>query len=543
MKLNRTPNPLNRDARNKENENWDTIQQKFNNVVEEVSDAAFQKVIDGSKIDWEQMVDKVSDLPSNVETGETRGVKEDNKIYRFNGTDWIPIAEINLNPIAEVDQRLTTQLAETDKHRHFESMINRKEPGLLISITDDDGHALVYDRFKPLMEDYNIPITEALITSEIDGVGQHPMLTKEQRDELEDLGMEFISHTHYHDTNFRPVDMTDEQLDEDFRKTVQVMKEHGYNHRGLILPFGDNSEGIQRVGRRYFDYIIGTANATYGRPALPSNMDNYYIWRITLTEGFNHVKNHIDNVKNNGMGWVELGTHIYDDSVYSESYYRQIIEYALSQGFEFVRTDEGIKRMGNIAQYEDTHIGADGKVYGVTVREKEKDTVTRDTTLADFDRGITITKITGAMRDKGWVPDGAQGILITYKLDSSDGVSYQEFKKNNMVDKYIRTGLSDGNFSPWTKLTTVHMMPDDSLVGTETIDDFESGISIVTITGVTTDRSWLPNNSGGMLITYKGSRDAYSYQEFKKNNDGDKYIRSVVGSGWGVWKKYMLEEV
>src|SRR5690625_6847924 len=116
MKLNRTPNPLNRDARNKENENWDTIQQKFNNVVEEVSDAAFQKVIDGSKIDWEQMVDKVSDLPSNVETGETRGVKEDNKIYRFNGTDWIPIAEINLNPIAEVDQRLTTQLAETTKY-------------------------------------------------------------------------------------------------------------------------------------------------------------------------------------------------------------------------------------------------------------------------------------------------------------------------------------------------------------------------------------------------------------------------------------------
>lgn len=115
MKLNRTPNPLNRDARNKENENWDTIQQKFNDVVEEVSDKAFSKVIDGSKIDWEQMVDKVSDLPSNVETGETRGVKEDNKIYRFNGTDWIPIAEINLNPIAEVDQRLTTQLAQTSQ--------------------------------------------------------------------------------------------------------------------------------------------------------------------------------------------------------------------------------------------------------------------------------------------------------------------------------------------------------------------------------------------------------------------------------------------
>lgn len=122
MRLNRTPNPLNRDARNKENENWDTIQQKFNNVVEEVSDAAFQKVIDGSKIDWEQMVDKVSDLPSNVETGETRGVKEDNKIYRFDGTDWIPIAEINLNPIAEVDSRLSSQLADNVKRSKLKSV-------------------------------------------------------------------------------------------------------------------------------------------------------------------------------------------------------------------------------------------------------------------------------------------------------------------------------------------------------------------------------------------------------------------------------------
>lgn len=115
---------LNRNNRNNHNDNFEELYKDFNNVVEKVSKEAFDQVIEGSKIDWSQMVNDVSDLPSDAKTGDTKGVKSDNKIYRFDGSDWIPIAEINLNPISEVDDRLTSQLADTAKQT---DLINTKE--------------------------------------------------------------------------------------------------------------------------------------------------------------------------------------------------------------------------------------------------------------------------------------------------------------------------------------------------------------------------------------------------------------------------------
>lgn len=117
---------LNRNNRNNHNDNFEELYKDFNNVVEKVSKEAFDQVIEGSKIDWSQMVNDVSDLPSDAKTGDTKGVKSDNKIYRFDGSDWIPIAEINLNPIAEVDDRLTSQLAETSKKKANKSFVNRE---------------------------------------------------------------------------------------------------------------------------------------------------------------------------------------------------------------------------------------------------------------------------------------------------------------------------------------------------------------------------------------------------------------------------------
>src|SRR5690625_4865163 len=104
MKLNRTGIALNRNTWNGDNENWAKLEKKYNDVVGEITDEVFNKIVDGSKIDWSQMVDTVADLPNDAGVGETRGVKEDNKIYRFDGSNWIPIAEINLNPIAEIDR-------------------------------------------------------------------------------------------------------------------------------------------------------------------------------------------------------------------------------------------------------------------------------------------------------------------------------------------------------------------------------------------------------------------------------------------------------
>src|SRR5699024_12798115 len=52
--------------------------------------------------------------------GDARGVKSDNKIYRYDGSNWIDIAEISLNPISEVDDRLSSKLREKVNYQELE---------------------------------------------------------------------------------------------------------------------------------------------------------------------------------------------------------------------------------------------------------------------------------------------------------------------------------------------------------------------------------------------------------------------------------------
>src|SRR5699024_5732137 len=137
----------------------------MDNFIDETSDAAFDKVVDSARLNWDRMVEKYSDLPSDAETGKTIGVKEDSKVYRYNGTDWDDIYEINLNPISEVDDRLSSQLTETDSFRRSESTINRKKRSPMITLVVDDGNKGFYTYLRPLLLEYGIVATSALITN------------------------------------------------------------------------------------------------------------------------------------------------------------------------------------------------------------------------------------------------------------------------------------------------------------------------------------------------------------------------------------------
>src|SRR5690606_36933021 len=122
--------------------------------------------------------------------------------------------------------RLDAQLADTDQRRRFESMVNRKEPqGLYFTWVDDDGNKGFYTKLYPLAREYGISVTSALITNNL---YSSTMLTDEEREEMHQSGLvEFLSHTHYHDNNNRPINMSEEELDYDFRTSQQIIKERG----------------------------------------------------------------------------------------------------------------------------------------------------------------------------------------------------------------------------------------------------------------------------------------------------------------------------
>ena len=84
MKLNRTGSNWTELERNKINENWRIIESNYNDVVDKVSEEAFDKVVNSAKLNWKEPVDKYADLPSWASECDTRMVRDSGKVYRFN---------------------------------------------------------------------------------------------------------------------------------------------------------------------------------------------------------------------------------------------------------------------------------------------------------------------------------------------------------------------------------------------------------------------------------------------------------------------------
>src|SRR5690625_3997134 len=445
MKLNRTGSNWTGLERNKINENWSIIEGSYNDVVENVSEKAFEQVVDSAKLDWKEPVDSFGDLPSSASEGEARMVRDTGKVYRYNGSAWVEIQQIDAGPVNELDTRLTQQLADADKQRHFESMINRKEPGLMITWIDDDGFVEVYDRMLPLMEDYGIPLASALITSRV-GTDDSKYLNIQQVKELQSKGMEFLSHTHAHNPSYRPIEMTEEELVEDFRVSKKFMMDNGLNYHGLVLPFAQTNDLVRKVSKRYFDYVFGGKYRAWN-VLYPGKMDNYSLDRVSVEYGFEEVKQRLDEARNHGVGWVVLVSHFYTDW-YSDDYCRQIIEYAQSSGFEFVSPSEGFNRMGNVAQFDDTNnsigttIGSDGSINSdklgrVQYKKAENDEVF-NRPLTDYASDArTFTEISNP--NATHFPRGMSGNLETVRYESASAYSYQEFIISRELHKFIRS--------------------------------------------------------------------------------------------------------
>ena len=81
-----------------------------------------------SAMNWKEPVATLTALNAiqNPQEGDARQVTADQKGYRYDGTAWRVISELNLTPLTEVDNRLTSQLAdiETDLTQEIEVVNN-----------------------------------------------------------------------------------------------------------------------------------------------------------------------------------------------------------------------------------------------------------------------------------------------------------------------------------------------------------------------------------------------------------------------------------
>jgi|SRR5690625_262887 len=109
---------------NKMNSNFKELYDEFGNVVDTVTEKAFDKVVDSAKINWGEPVDTFGDLPSDASNSETRMTRDDGKIYRFDGSIWREIQDIDPTAINEVDSRLSASLADKTTYDYVDMLIS-----------------------------------------------------------------------------------------------------------------------------------------------------------------------------------------------------------------------------------------------------------------------------------------------------------------------------------------------------------------------------------------------------------------------------------
>lgn len=213
----------------------------------------------------------------------------------------------------------------------------------LITWVDDDGDVGFYTKLKPFVLEYDIPFTSAIITSR--EVGGRRM-TLEQMREMADLGCEFVSHMHTHDKDHRPASMSEEELHYDFSKSKLIMQSLNFNDKAVVYPFGSNNELVRKIASEYYEMGIATyAGEEYPGCIVKIPFDPYQIKRVSAqAENINEIFKKIDEAVES-KSWIILLSHVDQGSWYSDKRVRDIIEYALNSGMEFVTLEEGFTQM------------------------------------------------------------------------------------------------------------------------------------------------------------------------------------------------------
>ena len=126
---------LDRENRNNHNDNFKELFDKINDVVGSITDDIIEEIIgdvlDHSKLNWKEAVETEADLPSDAETGDVHFVRENGKVYRWDGQDWIEIQEIDITILEEVEHRLNDRVDGLQGNiNDFQAQVNDEVNGI-----------------------------------------------------------------------------------------------------------------------------------------------------------------------------------------------------------------------------------------------------------------------------------------------------------------------------------------------------------------------------------------------------------------------------
>ena len=237
----------------------------------------------------------------------------------------------------------------------------------MLTFIDDDGFAESARIWEEITDELNIPATMALITDKVGDVG---MIDWDTVDRLNNKGIEFISHTHTHIDLAHDDSNTEEQVRDDFKTAINLLKEHGCTPNFVVYPHTICTDRNKTIVRQYFNLGIAIGEKD-NKPYIPKeNTLRYSLNRVPMVledmivngkpvkaypyRTVEEMKQIIDIIVNN-RSWAIFMTHLrntcnnttggdgfyYDEGV--KEMIKESVKYAISKGVKIVTVEDGYK--------------------------------------------------------------------------------------------------------------------------------------------------------------------------------------------------------
>lgn len=364
-------------------------------------------------------------------------------------------------------------------------------------------------------------------------------MTTEQALELQNLGHEMMSHTRNH------VHLTQIPLDEAEKEIALSRKElmdMGLKVDSLVYPYGDDSETIRDISRKYYRAGFDITPGMNNPPLLTYKINRVDLAKNNLTE----LKAYVDQAIAE-KSYLVLYFHTYASFDSSEQQeLADLIAYCQNQGLPILTANDALDRVGNpidIKVKDENGVdkfvtmGANGKLNVEKVVLTVNDFAISTTPVTDFEQlKLSITRIQSANPDVSNFPEGSAGELHTNRI-GYDRQTFYVYESHNIYDRYW-TGSA---WSAWEKINTnteYKILPNGSYLGSSTIADFPKGITVNTIS--TSDATDMPEAKAGTLITNKIDPNtlAFNHQTYEIYNSYNSYKRYATDTGgWTAWIK------
>lgn len=450
-----------------------------------------------------------------------------------------------------------------------ESVVNHtRSVQTMVTFVDDDGESDVWDKLKPLSEQYGIPFVAAVAT---DYIGQAGRMTAEQLVALQNMGWEIASHTKEH---AELGSMTDEEQEEQLRASKEALEALGVRCDTICYPYSSVSENTWEIARKYYrcgrqtnykEWLNESPLETWDLRTTP--LGSYYETRTESgldTSTPEYYKYQVDRAVS-GNAWLIFMTHCSETDDTQMGYLAQIIEYVQSLGIPIVTIREAMDMRGNIVDTghydrvnpENGHfvVGCDGAVeksapdkYAVNL---PVDAVTNDTPPSWFPWNMVSTcKVTGNTAGFPYQSHYYGGTLITNTMgaaavhdlktkDYTEGRVWQEFYIPKSVAVYRRYAVDADTWSEWSYGSDV-VLAQDSRAIDSVVSEFPKGVkSKVWITQDGTSEKRLDGTNGWLITDRTDINEKVQHQTWipmvKNNPKGNVYFRRWTGSEWDVW--------